>query len=127
MKNYKLILLYFLLCSCSNKRVIEITGYGYKNDKVIVIENKKEIINFKVSGKEDEKRLCSFNESKLKISSSDIKVNFQIDSSGIFVLDTLLIIPKELKNPFISVVYPSVKSKFKRKILLADDSMFVED
>ncbi|MDX6183951.1 hypothetical protein SGQ44_17120 [Flavobacterium sp. Fl-77] len=131
MKNYKLIIGLFssfcILTSCSNNRKIEITGYAYRNDKVVIFENRKEILNFKISGKIDEKKLCSFYESKLKIKPSNVELNFKIDSSGILVLDTCLVIPKEFKNPFVSIIYPSAKSKFKRKILLADDRMFVKD
>jgi len=62
--------------------------------------------------------LCSFYESNLKISTSNLKLNIKNDSGNISVLATYLFVPKKLKFPFLTYASPSVKSKFKRILLL---------
>lgn len=130
MKNFRLIVIpisfFSFFISCSNKEV-EVSGYGYRGDNILVLENKKVIFNIQVScNNMDSNKLCSFYETKLKVKKSNVKLNFRIDSSGISVLDTSLIIPKELKKPLVTFVYPSAKSKFKRIILLEDNSMYIK-
>jgi hypothetical protein len=130
MKNYKtiivLISLLFILFSCTNTRKIKIMGYAYKSEKIYISENTNNLYNIIPNGNLDGNKLCSFYESDIKISSQNIKLNFKIDSSGITVLDSSLMIPKKYRNPFVTFVYPSKKSKFKRIILLADESMYVK-
>lgn len=131
MKNYKLIgiLIFYFFISCSNEKKIEISGYAYQNENIQILENQKVILNIQVNNDNknmDANKLCSFYESNLKINSSNVKLNIKIDSSNISVLDTCLIIPKELKFPFITFSSPSVKSKYKRIILLDDESKFAK-
>jgi hypothetical protein len=129
MKNYKLIgiLIFYFFISCSNEKKIEISGYAYQNEYIQILENQKVILNIQVNNKNmDANKMCSFYESNLKISNSNVKLNIKIDSSNISVLDTCIIVPKELKFPFITFSYPSVKSKFKRIILLDDESKFAK-
>lgn len=129
MKYFKLkIVLIFFFCffiSCS-KKDLEISGYGYKGDSVFVIENKKVILVIPIDCNIDSNGMCSFYEKKLKIKDVDVKLNFKIISNGISVLDTSFIIPKRNKNPFVSFVYPSSKSNYKRVLLLDDDSKYVK-
>lgn len=101
-------------------------GYAHKNDKICIIENKNTIFTTIANGNMDSNKLCSFYKSDIKISSQNVKLNFKIDSSGICVLDTSLVIPKKYQSPFVSYVYPTKRSKFKRIILLDDESMFVK-
>lgn len=101
-------------------------GYAYKNENICISENKNNLYSIMANGSFDSNKLCSFYESDIKISSQDIKLNFKIDSSGITVLDSSLVIPKQYQTPFVTFVYPSKKSKFKRIILLADESMYVK-
>jgi hypothetical protein len=127
MKNYKLIGILIFFISCSNEKKIEISGYAYQNENIQILENQKVILNIQVNNDNknmDANKLCSFYELNLKISNSNVKLNIKIDSSNISVLDTCLIVPKELKSPFITFSSPSVKSKFKRIILLDDESKF---
>lgn len=130
MKNFRLIVMtvffFSFFISCANKE-IEVSGYGYRGDNILVLGNRKVIFNILVSGNNmDSNKLCSFYETKLKVKNSTVKLNFRIDSSGISVLDTTLIIPKEFKTPLVTFVYPSSKSKFKRVILLEDNSMYIK-
>lgn len=129
MKNYKSILIlisfFYFFISCSNKKM-EISGYGYRGDNILVLENQKIILNLQVNGNMDANKICPFYETKLKIKDSNVKLKFKIDSSGVSVLDTSLIIPKEFKTPFVTFAYPSAKSKFKRIILLEDNSMYIK-
>lgn len=131
MKKYKLIALIFWLfifTSCSDERGIKILGYGYKGEKIVVLENKKVIFNKLIDGNLDNNKLCSFYETQLRIKKIDVKLNFKIDSSGVVVLDTFLIIPNKSKIPFVSFIYPYSNSKFKRELFLGDenDSLYIK-
>lgn len=110
------------LFSCSKEKEIKLLGYVYNNDRITVSMKGNVLLDKAIHGNVDKKNLCSFYEPKIKISSSSIEVNFKIDSSGISVLDTVIVIPKKNKIPFISVLYPLQKSKFKRKIFLGDEN-----
>lgn len=112
----------FIFFSCSEKREIKILGYSYPNDRIIVTLDGNILYDRHVYGTIDKNNLCTFYEPKIKISASNLMINFKIDSSGVSIIDTLLLIPKENKAPFVSFLYPSVKYKFKRKIILGDDN-----
>lgn len=124
MKTYKLILILSLciFLSCSEKKKVQILGYGYENENILVLENKKVLLDLKIRGNKDSNQLCSFYEEKLKIPDSNNTLVFKIDSSGTIILDTTLTIPKKFKKPFVSFIYPTSKSNFKRKIFLDDDN-----
>ncbi|WP_289665255.1 hypothetical protein [Flavobacterium panacagri] len=127
MKKIILISLFYTLFSCTSNRNMGVYGYAYSNDSVIITDTDNEILKIRVAGNEDERRLCPVNKPEVKIKSSEVKLKVQIDSSGIVVLDTVVVMPKEYKRPFITFVYPSSRTKFKRMLLAGDYSMFPLD
>jgi hypothetical protein len=127
MKRLIVLSLFYTLLSCTNKRNIDVSGYAYSNDSIMIADNENEILKIKAIGNEDGRKLCPVNESEVKIKSSEVKLKVKIDSSEIVVLDTVLIIPEHYTRPFITFVYPSSKTKFKRMVLMGDKSMFPKD
>lgn len=115
---------YFLFTSCSNEKKIDLYGYVYKGEKITVLQDKKDLFNKNIKATNIDSNMVCFLNEELKVKSSNVKLNIKIDSSNICVLDTSLIVPENFKNPFINFVYPAQKSK--RKIFVADHSMFVE-
>ncbi|PTT01107.1 Uncharacterised protein [Flavobacterium hibernum] len=113
---------FYFLFSCSKEKEVKILGYAYNNDRIIVSIEGNVLFDKSIYGTIDKENLCSFYEPKIKISSSDIQVNFKIDSSGVSVLDTVITISSKIKAPFVSFIHPSKKSKHKRKIFLGDDN-----
>lgn len=127
MKKIILLSLFYTLLSCTNNRNIGVYGYAYSNDSIFITDNDIEILKIRAAGNEDERKLCPVNEPEVKINYSEVKLKVKIDSSGIVVLDTVMVMPKEYKRPFITFVYPSARTKFKRILLAGDDSMFPLD
>lgn len=70
-------------------------GYAYRNEKIYILENTNKLYKIIPNGNLDINRLCSFYEPDIKISSQNIKLNFKVDSSGITVLDSSLVITKQ--------------------------------
>lgn len=128
MKNYKLIVIqiffFFIFISCTNEKKIQIMGFAYSNDNIRILENKKNIFDLQINNVNANK-LCTSIDTIFYTKNSNDKLNILIDSSGISVLDTCIIIPREFKKPSIFFVCPSVKSKFKRMIFSDDESKYV--
>ena len=127
MKNYKLIVIqiffFFLFISCTNEKKIQIIGFAYKNDNIRILDNKKNIFDLQINNSNANK-LCTSIDTIFYTKSSNDKLNVLIDSSGISVLDTVIIIPMKFKKPSIFFVCPSVKSKFKRIIFSDDENKY---
>lgn len=130
MKNLKLITflisIFYFFISCSNENKLQIMGFAYKNDHIRVLENKKIIFDLRIIDNKDANKLCVFFDTIFKRKDSNVKLNVIIDSSGISVLDTCLIIPKKFIKPSIFFVCPSVKSKFKRIIFSDDENKYAK-
>ncbi|EJL65539.1 hypothetical protein [Flavobacterium sp. CF136] len=124
MRIYKTVLLFlfFIFSSCSDEREIKILGFAYNNDKIFISTKDQIIFGKQIHGSIDKNNLCSFYESRIKISSSKLRLNIKIDSCGISVLDTSLVISEKFKEPFISFLYPFSESSFKRKVFLRDQN-----
>lgn len=127
MKKIIVLSILYTFFSCTNSKKIDVYGYAYSNDSIFIFEDEKEILKIRVNGNEDAKKLCPVNESDLKIKATELKLKIKIDSSSINVLDTVLTVPKGYTMPFVTFVYPSSKTKFKRLLLMGDKSMFPKD
>jgi hypothetical protein len=131
MKNYRLIAIqiffFFIFISCTNEKKIQIIGFAYNNDDIRVLENGKNIFDLQINNNNNNNanKLCTSIDTIFYTKSSNDKLNILIDSSGISVLDTCIIIPRKFKKPSIFFVCPSVKSKFKRIIFSDDESKYV--
>ena len=110
-------------CSCNKQTEVRTIGYAYKGDSIILYAEQSELLSIVVDGVEDKNRICPFNK-KTKFSSrgADATLTVVIDSSNIKVLDTFIVVPKNYKEPFISFVYPSVETKYRRKIFISDEA-----
>lgn len=110
--------------SCHRKKEVKVLGFAYKDDKVtILVAPKNKPLVITANTNQDSNKICSFYEKeKLYIEDNDTKVKIIIYSNNIKVLDTLVIIPKAYKEPFISFIYPSRETQHKRKIFIEDEA-----
>ncbi len=99
-----------------------VLGFAYENDKLTIqVASDNNSIVMTANTNQDSNKVLSFYEKgKLYIDNTDTKVEIMIDSNNTRLLDTLVIIPKSYKKPFISFVYPSKKTQYKRKIFIED-------
>lgn len=123
-----IILFSLLLFLFSCKKEVEILGFAYRNDKVTIIKDDR-VFSILVNGNEDENKLCYFYK-KLNLTSygKDIKIKINLDSSKVRLLDTIIVISSNNKEPFISFLYPSNETRFNRTVFIADqaDSTFIK-
>jgi len=117
-----LMLATFLIVLYSSKnREYKFTGYAYKNE-IIKIKFSRKTINIVANIDEDSVGLCFFTERiKYFHLMNPLKLNVQIDSLSSIILDTVLIIPNEYKEPVISFEYPTT-NHFKRFVFLINSS-----
>jgi len=108
--------------SCSFQKEVTLIGFAYKNDSITIRQGKQILLNIRVTGSEDKNRLCSFNQ-KIKAlqSPKGIQLNIRLDSSGTNLLDTIVLIQKNSKEPFISFLYPT-ETNSKRILFLGDET-----
>ena len=109
--------------SCNEQKEVRTIGFAYMGDSIILYGGPNEVFGILVDGLKDRNRICSFNQ-KTKLSSKgiDVKLTVVIDSNAIRVLDTFVIVSKNNIQPFISFVYPSEETKYKRKIFIGDEA-----
>ena len=123
-------ILCILSCSLTEKKEdVKVIGFAYKGDLIIITSNKKNILRSSITGVEDENGICSFNQRiNLDFKKEDAKLNILAYSRGIKVLDTLLSISKNSKEPFISFIYPSMAKRKNRSVFIADatDSNYIK-
>ena len=122
-KKILLLIILYIYSSCYRQKEIRAIGFAYKGDNIILHTEQDIQLSINVNGVEDENRICSFNKKiRLYNEKKDTKLTIVIDSSNIKVLDTFVIIPKNYKEPFISFIYPSMETKYRRKIFIADET-----
>lgn len=118
----------FILISCSSQKEITIIGYAYKKDKITIMNNGRRMLYLIVNDNEDANRLCSFN-TKVEVvqSSPNIQLKIRLDSERKNLLDTVISIPINSKEPFVSFLHPT-DTISKRSIFLGDltDSSYIK-
>lgn len=97
-------------------------GYAYPNDMIRVTQSDFMTHTFKVDTTNlDSNRVGSFYEKFSYFTfNGNASVNIEIDSSGIKLLDTLLIFDEKNTAPFVSFEKPT-ENNFKRKFFIGDD------
>ena len=118
-----IVVIVIAFCSCHKEREIRFIGFVHKGDNIILHAEEKNYPNIIGSGEEDKNNICFFNK-KMKLYNQEKgeRLRIVIDSNNIKVLDTIIVIPTSHKQPFISFIYPSIDTKFARKIFLADEA-----
>ncbi|MES1181681.1 MAG: hypothetical protein ABUL44_02700 [Flavobacterium sp.] len=125
MKILLIIVVVLVATSCAKQRKISLIGFAYQGDKIILHAEQNKKINISVNEGCSKNSLCSFSrEVKLNSEDNGIRVNIVIDSSNVKLLDTLVIIPKNYKEPFISFLHPTVETNYSRELFIADEDGF---
>ena len=76
-----------------------------------------------------ENKICSFNEElAIPFNKQDLVLNVTINSDRGKLLDTVINVSKNSKEPFVSIEYPSIKNSFRRTLFVADanDSSYIK-
>lgn len=126
---FRLFLFFFIFSSCTSLKKIKILGFVYQGEEVIIKENGETVMSFIPQGVEDENKICSFNEElAIPFKKQDLVLNVTINSDRGKLLDTVINVPKNSKEPFVSIQYPSFKNSFKRTLFVADanDSSYIK-
>lgn len=126
---FRLFLFCFIFSSCTSLKKIKILGFVYRGEEVIIKENGEIVMRFTPQGVEDENKICSFNEElAIPFKKQDLVLNVAINSYRGKLLDTVVIVSKNSKEPFVSIEYPSIKKSFRRTLFVADtnDSSYIK-
>lgn len=126
---FRLFLFCFILSSCTSLKKIKILGFVYQGEEVIIKENGEIVMHFTPKGVEDENKICSFNEElAIPFKKQDLVLNVTINSDRGKLLDTVINVSKNSKEPFVSIEYPSIKNSFRRTLFVADanDSSYIK-
>lgn len=129
LKNIKyLFIIIIVYMSCKPKKSILITGFAHKNDHISILdENNKIIYNLIVNTDFNDfsNLYVLYEETKIYKKNKDFNLRIILDSSNIKLIDTIVIINKENKEPFILFADPKDVG-FKRKIFIDDDSKYIK-
>jgi len=102
-----------------------ITGYAYKNEiiKIILVNKKVNIVPYR---DKESSSLCFINE-RVKYCQvlSSLRLKLQIDSSGIILLDTVLILHRNIRKPLISIEAPQ-NNRHRRGVFLLNDRNLIK-
>jgi|GEM_PF-1838512 len=117
---YFLVFAIFLTYGCVEKKEVNITGFAFKGEIIKIYDGNKAVFEMKVN-KNRENDLCILYE-HFQISQNDqnVKLNIILDSSDIELIDTLLIIPLNNKQPFILFSDP-LDTDYKRIVGIHDN------
>lgn len=115
------ILTCIFLCSCLSKKEIEVFGFAYKGEVIIVKNEEDTILNFKIEGPADSNSICSFSR-KVNVHSpqDEFRLTIIVDSNCHHVLDSAVILSNKFKKPFISLIYPRDKKRHTRSLFVDD-------
>ncbi|MFA7687895.1 MAG: hypothetical protein WCY25_08525 [Moheibacter sp.] len=128
MKLKYIVYMVFILVSCRPKEKLSISGYAYENEVISIYnENSIEVFNLKVNSEvTDISGLCVlFEQTNIYKKNKDFKIRVVLDSNNLKLIDTVVIIKKENKEPFILFADPK-DTRFKRKIFIDDDSRYIK-
>lgn len=109
-------------------REFQIFGSSYKNDLIIVKYNKRIIFEYKVVNGVDFDNIGNIYKTRNLITPKrDIQLNVLIYSnSKICILDSIVTISKENKEPFISFISPLSYKKENIKFFIGDNSKILK-
>lgn len=119
----------FILSSCNRTRQIKFFGFAYKGENLVIKKQNNVLLKINIRDHEDSNRLCSLDEKLIiPFENRDISLNIIIDSNNVQKLDTFITISKDNKEPFVSLVYPSLSTSYRRSLFIADasDSNYVK-
>lgn len=115
------LLLFQVFFACSSKREVILTGFAYQGERLEVSYKDVKLTPFDFRIDNASTGLHFFYEQR-QLRGDQIKVKATIDSAGIRLLDTLILIPDNNKVPLISFLDPATTPR--RALFLADsDSM----
>jgi hypothetical protein len=109
--------------SCSRKREVILTGFIYRNEKLNVSYKEVKLTPFDFRMENNNTGLLFFYE-KRKLKGNNIEVKATIDSAGIRLLDTSVLIPDNNKAPLISFLDPATTPG--RKLFVADSDTMLK-
>lgn len=127
--------LIYLLCvpicismfSCRSKKEMEVFGFAYKGEVIVVKNEEDTILSFKVDSRAGSNSICSFTR-KIRLNSQGEEFHLRVivDSNSNKVLDTNISFSKQYKKPFISLLHPLDKKEYNRNLFVGDkaDSNF---
>lgn len=107
----------------SFERKIILTGFAYEKDIIVVKQSNKTIQVINVQGQQiDFNRIYSFYETLNSFSlKGDVRLGIEIDSAHHKLLDTMILLDKTNKAPFISFENPR-ETKSKRSFFIGDQA-----
>jgi hypothetical protein len=113
-----------LLSSSNRKREVTIVGFMYPKEHVEVSFDGKKWSPVNSNMTPQPYNLLAFYEQR-KIDVSNKEFRAKVDSAGIVLLDTLLLISKNNKSPLISFISP-LETMPKRAVFTADDDTLLK-
>jgi hypothetical protein len=117
------LLLLQVFLACSRKREVILTGFVYRGERIDVSYKEAKLTPFDVRVNNSINGLQFFYE-KRKLRGNQVKVKAAIDSAGIRILDTSLLIPDKNKVPLISFLEPATTPR--RQLFLADSDTMLK-
>lgn len=128
MKNSLLLILLISIVSCESKENILITGVAHKNDIITIFnDNNQDVFKMTVNSNSiDNSGYCVlYEETKIYKKNRDFELRVVLDSSNLILIDTIIVIKKENKEPYILFADPK-DFGFKRKVFIDDDSKYIK-
>lgn len=128
MKNSLLLILLISIVSCESKENILITGVAHKNDIITIFnDNNQDVFKMTVNSNSiDNSGYCVlYKETKIYKKNRDFELRVVLDSSNLILIDTIIVIKKENKEPYILFADPQ-DFGFKRKVFIDDDSKYIK-
>jgi hypothetical protein len=107
-------------CSSAGKKKIIITGFIRTTDKLVVRYSNSVNTDWDPDCSRDTTQVCFINET-LKCPSAFCLL-LQVDSAGSIIFDTGIVIPKENREPVVSIENPLENGK--RRVFVIDNSQF---
>lgn len=128
MKNSLLFILLISIVSCESKENILITGVAHKNDIITIFnDNNQDVFKMTVNSNSiDNSGYCVlYEETEIYKKNRDFELRVVLDSSNLILVDTIIVIKKENKEPFILFADPK-DFGFKREVFIDDDSKYIK-
>jgi hypothetical protein len=117
------LLLLQVFFACSRKRKVILTGFAFHGESLEVSYKDIKLTPFDFRIDNASTRLQFFYEQR-QLKGDQIKVKATIDSGGIRLLDTLLVIPDDNKVPLITFLDPATTPR--RSVFLADNDSILK-